>query len=105
MMVCLVHADLHQDHVITQLHHVTSTSLLAQRIGQSSGSISGLCSVTHQRKSGKVLRKVSTVYLVSATFYPSGPFTTLTFPRFACENNGRRVLFMCDDLYHPRVDI
>ena len=74
MMICLVHAGLHQDHMITQLRHVTSTSLLVQRICQSSGSISGLCSVTHQRKSGKVLRKVSTVYLVSSTFIPQAHF-------------------------------
>ena len=59
MMVCLVHTDLHQDHVISQLSHVTSTSILVQcnDPGRSSGS--GLCSITHQRKSGKVLRKVS----------------------------------------------
>ena len=63
VVVCLVHTDLHQDHVTTQLHHVTSTSILVQRIDpgttSSHSNVSGLCSVTHQRKSGKVLRKVS----------------------------------------------
>ena len=68
MIVCLVHADLHQDHVISQLRHVTSTSILVQHInsgttGQCNGS--GLCSITHQRKSGKVLRKVSKLYNLS----------------------------------------
>ena len=68
MIVCLVHADLHQDHVIAQLHHVTSTSILVQRIDPgttSQGSGSGLCSITHQRKSGKVLRKVSMICLLA----------------------------------------
>ena len=64
VMVCLIHADLHQDHVISQLCHVMSTSVLVQRDdtkstdGGSNGGC-GLCSVTHQRKSGKVLRKVN----------------------------------------------
>jgi hypothetical protein len=65
MTVCLVHTDLHQDHVTTQLRHVTSTSILVQRIDpgttSSHTSGSGLCSVTHKRKSGKVLRKVSII--------------------------------------------
>ena len=61
MVVLLVHADLHQDHVISQLRHVMSTSILVQPANTTGGS--SLCSVTHQRKSGKVLRKVSWPHL------------------------------------------
>ena len=56
-----MHSDLHQDHVISQLSHVMSTSILVQRVDPkvTTTGVTGLCSLTHQRKSGKVLRKVS----------------------------------------------
>ena len=64
MVVCLVHADLHQNHVISQLCHVTSTNIVVRSIDKESitsgrDGACGLCSITHQRKSGKILRKVS----------------------------------------------
>ena len=69
LLVCLVHADLHQDHVISQFCHVTSTSMLVQSDDLSSTAAAhsggcGLCAVTHRRKSGKVLRKVSTIVII-----------------------------------------
>ena len=54
---CLLHCDLHDDHVTDALHHMMSTIITATVPSDSRHD--GLCTILHKRKSGKVLRKAS----------------------------------------------
>ena len=55
LVLSLVHSDLHEDHVISQLTHVTSTVVSMQAPPPLTDN---LCSVYHRRKSGKVSKQV-----------------------------------------------
>lgn len=52
---CLLHCDLHDDHVTDALHHMMSTIITLTVPSDSRHD--GLCTILHKRKSGKVLRK------------------------------------------------
>ena len=61
-LVLLLHHDLHDDHMISALHHIVSsvirvTSLDSEKPGAKT--FDGQCEVLHKRTTGKVLRTVS----------------------------------------------
>ena len=58
---CLLHCDLHDDHVTDALHHMMSTIITVTV--PSDFRHDGLCTILHKRKSGKVLRKASVLSL------------------------------------------
>lgn len=66
LVMSLVHADLHDDHVISQLNHVTSTNIVMSQFPEGVGneivSKSCLCSVQHRKRSGKLLREVKAIF-------------------------------------------
>ena len=65
LVLSLVHADLHEDHVISQLNHVTSTNIVMSQFPEGEVvSKSCLCSVQHRKKSGKLLREVVIIAVV-----------------------------------------
>lgn len=58
-VISLVHADVHEGHVMSQLNHVTSTTIIIDASHwDESGVKSCTCSVQHKKKSGKILREV-----------------------------------------------
>ncbi|XP_064384553.1 elongator complex protein 5-like [Halichondria panicea] len=64
LVLSLVHADLHEDHVISQLSHVTSTVVSMQTPPPLTDY---LCSVYHRRKSGKISKQVES-FTISADY-------------------------------------
>ena len=56
-VVCLVHADLHDDHGLTQIEHVATSVIKVQP--SSLDSFLMASSILHKRMSGKVIRVVS----------------------------------------------
>ena len=62
--VCsLLHADLHDDHVISALHHIMSSVIQVEPVKllqypTSRCCSTGSCILTHHRKSGKLIKKV-----------------------------------------------
>ena len=66
LVVSLVHADLHEDHVINQLCHVTSTSITIQPLTIHTDE-PYKCSIQHKRKSGKVAIQASLLSNVFTT--------------------------------------
>lgn len=62
-MYYLLHYDLHDDHVIKALHHVMSSIVRIEPpnpdlITTTHHHHTGICSILHKRKTGKILKEV-----------------------------------------------
>ena len=56
-VLCLIHQDLHDTAVIDSLNHTVTTVMVVSSPPKPSTK-GAVCSVTHKRKSGKIIRKV-----------------------------------------------
>lgn len=61
----LLHYDLHDDHVIKALHYVMSSIVRVEPPNPdliTTHRHTGICSIIHKRKTGKILKEVQYIY-------------------------------------------